>query len=211
MIEPSVASSGYALSSKRHEVTERLRLLEGWSPIDRITYRQSFDDGTSEVYERDLNARGDGVTVLLYSPERKTVLLLRQPRIVATLRGDPSGETLEACSGLLEDEAPEACARREVREETGYEALHLTPVSSVYASPGSSLEIVHLFMADYSTAIPSGGGGLRTEGEDIRVLEITLLEALELVRQGVVRDARTMLLLQHAALLQLTSPRPVGV
>lgn len=183
--------------SDRHRVLSCTRLVDGWSPVDRVHFEQRFSDGSVEVLDRDLNARGDGVTVLLYSRDRGCVLLLRQPRIVATLRGDASGETLEACSGLLDDGSPEESAYREVLEETGYIPLQLTPLPSVYSSPGSSLEVVHLFLAEYTGNRPLRGGGLRHEGEDIEVLEVSLGEALRLMREGTIRDARTMLLLQH--------------
>ncbi len=192
------------LVSNRHRVLSLTRLLNGWSPVDRVHYLQEFRDGTVHEDDRDLNARRDGVTVLLRSLERGTVLLLRQPRIVATLRGDSSGETLEACSGLLDGDSPEECAREEALQETGYEALNLTPVASVYASPGGSLELIHLFTADYTEA-SHPGGGLRSEGEDIEVIEMTLDDALTRVSRGEIRDGRTILLLQHAALEQFRS------
>ena len=196
----SQQESGFKLVSKRHRVLARTRLLDGWSPVERVDFEQQFRDGEVEVLDRDLNARGDGVTVLLYSRERGTVLLLRQPRIVATLRGDPTGETIEACSGHLEIASPEECARLEVLQETGYLAQNLQPVASVYGSPGGSLELIHLFTAEYTEARQGEGGGLRDEGEDIELLEIPLEEALAWMRSGIIRDARTMLLLQHVAL-----------
>ena len=195
----------WQLSSKRHRVLAQTRLLDGWSPVDRVQYEQTFVDGTVEVHDRDLNARGDGVTVLLYSKVRGTVLLLRQPRIVATLRGDASGETLEACSGLLESDTPEQCARLEVLQETGYVAQNLTFIASVYGSPGGSLELIYLFTAEYTDLQQNAGGGLRHEGEDIEVIEVPFHEALSLMRGGAIRDARTLLLLQHAALEGLLS------
>ncbi len=186
--------------STRHRLLSRERILEGWSPVDRVYYEQRFRDGSVEVHDRDLNARGDGVTVLLFSQERGTVLLLRQPRIVATLRGERSGETLEACSGLLESDTPETCARREVLEETGYLVENLTQVASLYASPGASLELIHLFTAEVTGESRAPGGGLRAEGEDIEVCELCLPDALTSIRNGTIRDARTVLLLQHLAL-----------
>jgi GDP-mannose pyrophosphatase NudK len=196
--------TSFLLTSKRHRVTSITRLLDGWSPVDRVHYKQRFSDGSVEELDRDLHARGDGVTTLLHCPERNTVLLLRQPRIVATLRGDASGETLEACSGLMESGSPEESALAEIHQETGYAPRNLTPVASVYASPGAGLEIVHLFLAEYTREGRTAGGGLRSEGEDIEVLELPLDEALALMRQGIIRDARTMLLLQHLALERLS-------
>ncbi len=203
-----VSADSTHVVSTRHRLLSRERLLEGWSPVDRVYYEQRFRDGSVEVHDRDLNVRGDGVTVLLFSRTRGTVMLLRQPRIVATLRGDTAGETLEACSGLLEGAIPEVCAQREVFEETGYAAENLTHVASVYASPGASLELIHLFTGECSAQRYAPGGGLRLEGEDIEVCEIAFSQALAMMRNGTIRDARTMLLLQHLALagvLQLTS------
>ncbi len=199
-----LAEEASGFTSARHKVLSRQRLLDGWSPVERVHYEQIFRDGSVEVQDRDLNARGDGVTVLLCSRVRGTVLLLRQPRIVATLRGDASGETLEACSGLLEPgHSPEETAVREVLEETGYAAQELVHVASVYGSPGGSLELIHLFTAELPGTRASLGGGLRREGEDIELLEVPLGEALTLMRSGAIRDARTMLLLQHVALSSL--------
>ncbi len=193
------------MESARHRVLSRQRLLDGWSPVERVHYEQTFRDGSVEIQDRDLNARGDGVTVLLYSRLRGTVLLLRQPRIVATLRGDASGETLEACSGLLESHSATESARLEIMQETGYVPQNLTAVASVYSSPGGSLELIHLFTAEFTDARHSDGGGLRHEGEDIELWEMPLDEALALMRSGAIRDARTMLLLQHVALSGLLS------
>ena len=189
--------------SQRHRVLSRTRILDGWSPVDRVHYELTFRDGTVDTQDRDLSARGDGVTVLLYCRAKGTILLLRQPRIVATLTGDPSGETLEACSGLIEETSPEEAARLEILQETGFAPHNIQPVAVVYSSPGASLELIHLFTAEYGDTRPLAGGGLRQEGEDIEVLEVTLEEALGLMRKGTIRDARTMLLLQHAALTKL--------
>ena len=197
----------FSLASKRHRILASTRLLDGWSPVDRVRFEQRFGDGSSEVMERDLHARGDGVTVLLYSRERGTVLLLRQPRIVATLRGDTSGETIEACSGHHESETPEESARLEVLQETGFLPRNLTPIASVYGSPGGALELIHLFTAEYSEPREGAGGGLRNEGEDIEVFEVTLSDALAMMREGAIRDARTMLLLQHVALARTLDGR----
>ena len=184
----------------RHVILSVDTLLDSWVKVQRVHYQQTMRDGSVVQLDREVSSRGDGVTTLLYHPGRETVLLLRQPRIVSTLRGDPVGETLEACSGLVGDATLEEAARREVAEETGYEAGKMTFVGSVIESPGGASDFIHLFLAEYGNERAGAGGGLSEEGEDIEVLEFSLKEALKLMREGTIRDARTMLLLQHLAL-----------
>ena len=71
----------------RIEVLSTTTLLEGWSKVIRVIYRQLRRDGSWQQQDRDLLDRGDGVTTLLHNPERGTVLLLRQPRVMVAMRG----------------------------------------------------------------------------------------------------------------------------
>jgi nudix-type nucleoside diphosphatase (YffH/AdpP family) len=158
-------------------------------------------DGVWSEQDRDLLDRGDGITVLLCNRARRTVLLLMQPRVVATVRGKDSSETIEACNGQMEDETPLECALREVEQETGHRLTQLHAIGAVYASPGASLEIVHLFWGEYSESTKvSAGGGLAHEGEDIELLEASMDQAMRWIAEGVICDARTILTLQYAAL-----------
>jgi GDP-mannose pyrophosphatase NudK len=184
----------------RIEVLSTTTLLEGWSKVIRVIYRQLRRDGSWQEQDRDLLDRGDGVTTLLHNPERGTVLLLRQPRIMVAMRGaDDAGEMLEACSGQVpREESPLACALREVEEETGHRLPELTHVGSVYACPGASLEIIHLYLGEYHDATVAGdAGGLHHEGEDIELIEMPLDQAMGLIDSGEIRDARTILVLEH--------------
>lgn len=141
------------------------------------------------------------MSVLLYNRAKQTVLLLRQPRIVAILSGDPCGETLEVCCGLIEDETALECALREVEQETGHRLRELTPVTEMYASPLGSLEVVQLFMGEYSeeTRI-TPGGGIHNEGEDIEILEVDLKQAVKWIENRHIRDGRSIILLLHLCL-----------
>jgi len=112
-----------------------------------------------------------------------------------------SGMLIEACAGLLDDDEPEECIRREVREETGYDVHDVRKVFETYMSPGSVTEILHFFVAEYSPSQRvSAGGGVEHEGEDIEVLELPFKRALEGICSGEIRDAKTVMLLQYAAL-----------
>ncbi len=71
----------------------------------------------------------------------------------------------------------------------------------MYASPLGSLEIVHLFMGEYSdeTRI-TPGGGVHHEGEDIEILEVDLKQALKWIENRYIRDGRSIILLQRLCL-----------
>jgi nudix-type nucleoside diphosphatase (YffH/AdpP family) len=188
------------LQPPRLEVLSITTLLEGWSKVIRVFYRQLRRDGTLQQQDRDLLDRGDGVTTLLHNPARGTVLLLRQPRIVVAMRtNDATGEMLEACSGQLPPgELPLACALREIEEETGHRVTSLKSLGSAYACPGASLEIIHLFLGEYQdAALHAAPGGLQHEGEDIELMEMPLIEAMRLIDSGEIRDARTLLVLER--------------
>jgi hypothetical protein len=68
-------------------------------------------------------------------------------------------------------------------------------------SPGAVTEKLHFFIAEYEPAMRVGsGGGLADEGEDIEVLELSIDQALAMVADGRIADAKTIMLLQYAAL-----------
>ena len=74
-------------------------------------------------------------------------------------------------------------------------------VFEAYMSPGSVTEKLHFFVAEYEPGDRiSAGGGLEHEGEDIEVFELAFDDAMAMVADGRIRDGKTLLLLQHAAL-----------
>ncbi len=65
-------------------------------------------------------------------------------------------------------------------------------------SPGSVTEILHFFIAEYSSEMKiTDGGGLEEEGENIEVLELSFNNALSMIDTGEIKDAKTIMLLQH--------------
>ena len=169
--------------------------------LRKITYRRQKRDGSWETASREAYDRGNAATVLLYDLSRRTVVLTRQFRLPTYVNGNASGLLIEACAGMLDEESPEECIVRELREETGYEVDDVRKILEAYTSPGSVTEILHFFVAAYTSGQRvSEGGGLEDENEDIEVLELPLDDAMRQVASGEIRDAKTIILLQYAAL-----------
>ncbi|OIJ67787.1 NUDIX domain-containing protein [Streptomyces mangrovisoli] len=187
----------------RVKVREVTLLSSHWY-VERTTvfdYRHA--DGVWRTQERETHDRGNGATLLLYDAERETVLLTRQFRFPVYVNGHPDGMLVETPGGLLddEDEHPEAAVRREAVEETGHTVGEVQHVFDVYMSPGSVTERVSFYAASYGASTRTHeGGGLDEEGEDIEILELPFRRALGMIRTGEIADAKTIMLLQWAAL-----------
>jgi nudix-type nucleoside diphosphatase (YffH/AdpP family) len=183
------------------EILQDEVLSDHWYVLRKVTYRIRKSGGEWDTQTREAYDRGNGATVLLYNEAQRTVVLTRQFRLPTYVNGNRTGMLIEACAGLLDDDDPEACVRREVLEETGYDVRDVRKVFESYMSPGSVTEILHFFVAEYSPSQRvSAGGGVEHEGEDIEVLEIPFARALEWMSTGEIKDAKTALLLQYAAL-----------
>ena len=103
-------------------------------------------------------------------------------------------------AGKLEGDDAETCARKEAEEETGYRAGELIKAYDCFMSPGSVTERLTLYIGFVDSQAGGAGGGLHHEGEDIEVIRLPFAQALEMVASGEIIDAKTILLLQYAAL-----------
>ncbi|OLR17865.1 GDP-mannose pyrophosphatase NudK [Enterobacter kobei] len=171
-------------------------LSENYFVLRNITYDLTRKNGEVIRHKREVYDRGNGATILLYSREKQSVVLIRQFRIATFVNGNQDGRLIEACAGLLDDDEPEVCIRKEAIEETGYAVGEVRKVFELYMSPGGVTEIVHFFIAEYSDAQRANAGG-GVEDEDIEVLEIPFTEALAMVKRGEIRDGKTVILLQY--------------
>jgi GDP-mannose pyrophosphatase NudK len=176
-------------------------LSDNWYVLKKITYSYSKADGSSKTQTREAYDRGNGATILLYNKIQGTVVLTRQFRLPTFINGNESGMLIEACAGLLDKDNPEDCIRRETEEETGYKVTAVRKVFELYMSPGSVTEILYFFVAEYSKTMKvSEGGGTSHEEENIEVLELKIDDAMKMVDSGEIKDAKTIILLQHARL-----------
>ncbi|MFM9924103.1 GDP-mannose pyrophosphatase [Variovorax sp. H27-G14] len=180
-----------------HEVT---LLSDNWYTLRTTAFDWRRADGRWQRMHRETYDRGNGATLLPYNLAQRTVLLTRQFRYPAFVNGHDD-LLIEAAAGLLDNAAPEARIRAEVEEELGYRLGDVQKIFESFMSPGSVTEKLHFFIAPYEPSMRIGaGGGLAEEGEDIEVLELGIDEALAMVADGRIADAKTVMLLYHAKL-----------
>ena len=183
--------------------------------VNRATLKyRRFDGHMSEVITRINFERGDSVGVLLYDPIEDVILLTRQFRYPAYASLDPEslkkgGEKqawmLEIVAGIIDPgHGAVEIASKEILEEAGYLVQgDLRPITTIYPSPGGTSERIYLFLClvDHKERLDTGGG-LPSRGEDIQVESMFFQEAMRMITRGEISDAKTIIALQHLALLK---------
>jgi nudix-type nucleoside diphosphatase (YffH/AdpP family) len=177
-------------------ISERL-LARGRFDLALTDIEVVEDDGATRTLKHEVYRHGLAAAVLLYDPKRGVVALVRQFRAGAYL-SDGALMTIEACAGMLDGDAPQACALREVFEETGIAIREARHAFSAYMSPGGMTEKIACFIAAYGEADRFGRGGGVDPDEHIEVLEIPFGEALTMIERGEIADAKTIALLYYA-------------
>ncbi|HEX5378410.1 MAG TPA: NUDIX domain-containing protein [Phenylobacterium sp.] len=184
----------------RVRIQEVTVLSDAWYVLKKTTFAFLRNDGTWQTQSRETYDRGDGAVILLYDEVRRTVILVRQFRFPAFVNGEDD-LLIEAPAGLLDNAGPDERIRAEVEEETGYRVRDVRKVFEAFMSPGSVTEKLHFFVGRYAPSDRiSDGGGHADEGEDIEVMELPFDRAMAMVDSGEIHDAKTIMLLQHAAL-----------
>lgn len=185
-------------------MTRRVEILQRKTVFSRFIFRidelqlryEKFDGSMGTPVRRLILDRGEAAAVLLHDPEAGVVLLCEQFRAATLANG--SGWLVELPAGMLDNgETAEACAQREIGEETGQVVQTLTRIASVFASPGGSSELIHIFYGTFSLPdnLPETAG-VATEGEDILVVPMPLDEAFARLQAGAIQDAKTLIALQ---------------
>ena len=161
-------------------------------------YRRGNDEWQTQT--REVYDRGNAATLLPYNLARRMVVLARQFRLPAYVNGHDD-LMIEAAAGMLDNASPEERIRAEAEEEIGYRLHDVKKAFEAFMSPGAVTEKIHCFVAEYDPSMRIGdGGGLVDEGEDIEVLELPIDSALAMIADGRIADAKTIMLLQYAAL-----------
>jgi ADP-ribose pyrophosphatase len=165
--------------------------MEGIAPMARETVHvgrkirvevDTFTAADGTTIRRDL-IRHPGAVVILPVLDAARVVLLRNHRFVI-------GETLwELPAGTVEPGEPlEACARRELLEETGYRAARWRSLGYLYASPGVLDEKLHLFVAEDLTPGPSSPEPC----EQLEPVTVAFPDAIRMCLSGEIKDAKTI-------------------
>lgn len=188
----------------------RLQSLKTLSDNHYILRKADFEfhrtDGSWQLQSRESYDIGDGAAVLPIDRNAGTVLLVRQFRWPAFEHGYRQ-LMIEAIAGKLDEDDAAICASKEAREEAGVRIWNLRQVFHCFMSPGAVSERLHLFVAEYDANVRRAeSGGNEHEGEDIEVLELSLVAAMEMIARGDIVDAKTIMLLQWTA----SNPAPVG-
>ena len=187
-------------------ISDRVRVKEVRTPSDeyytlksvRFEYRRA--NGEWQTQSREIFDRGNAATLLPYNLATRTVVLVRQFRYPPYVNGHDD-LMIEAAAGMLDDASPETRIRAEAEEETGYRLGEVRKIFEAFMSPGAVTEKLHFFVAEYEASMRVGaGGGIADEGEDIEVLELPIDSALAMIADGRIADAKTIMLLQYAAL-----------
>jgi nudix-type nucleoside diphosphatase (YffH/AdpP family) len=168
--------------------------------LKATTFEWRRANGEWQTQVRESYDRGNGATLLPYNLTQRSVVLVRQFRYPAYVNGYDD-LLIETAAGMLDDETPEIRIRAEVEEETGYRLGAVRKVFEAFMSPGAVTEKLHFFVAEYASDMRIGsGGGVASEGEDIEALELPIDQALAMIGDGRIADAKTIMLLQYAAL-----------
>lgn len=195
-------------ANRRNEVSvaDRIRvkgervLSDNYGTLTSTTFEWRRNDGKWQTMTRDVFDRGNAAAILPYNLKQRTVVLTRQFRLPTYINGYDD-LLIEAVAGLLDNAAPEDRIRAEAEEESGYRLHDVSKVFEAFMSPGAVTERMHFFVAEYEPEMRVGnGGGLADEGEDIEVLELAFDETIPMIGDGRIVDAKTIMLLQYAAL-----------
>jgi ADP-ribose pyrophosphatase len=185
------------------EIVEATKAFERFLRVDVFRFRHRLFSGEwSTLRSYDVLRRGQAVVIVLYDPDRESVVLVEQFRLPALLAGSSPWQ-LEAAAGLVDSgETPAAVAIRETQEETGLALIgELAPIQRYLPSVGGSDESVFLFCGRVDATTAGGVHGLVEEHEDIRVVVKTLAEIEALLDAGAIESGHTLIglywLLRH--------------
>ena len=175
-------------------------ISDRWFTLKDISFDYTRNNGEVQRQDRVVYHKGNYAALLLYNREKQTIILTKQFRMPAYINTPEDGFVTEVCAGMLDNDSPEKAVIREAEEETGYRVTEVQKVFECYTSPGTLSELAHLYIGEYDDSMKVNAGGGTDADEDIEVLETSFKAALEMVKTGEIKDAKTIMLIQYAQL-----------
>lgn len=192
-------SAGQLVTLARNdvEIIARETLYRGFFSLDLYRFRHRLFNGEmSGEVRREIFERGHAAVLLPYDPVRDEVVLIEQIRIAA-YDTSPTPWLLELIAGMIEEgESVEDVARREAIEEAGLIVGRTKSVLSYLASPGGTSERSSILVGEVDATTAEGIHGLVDENEDIRVHVVSREQAYQLVEEGSIDNAASVIALQ---------------
>ncbi|GIN85589.1 ADP-ribose pyrophosphatase [Heyndrickxia sporothermodurans] len=150
-----------------------------------------------QTSKREIVKHPGAVAILALTSENKIIL-------VEQYRKPMDRALVEIPAGKLEPgEEPATTAARELEEETGYECKNLEHLISFYTSPGFADELIHLYIASGITKKENPKSA--DEDEFVELIEATLEEAIQLLKEEKIYDAKTAYAIQYLQLKEALS------
>jgi len=177
------------------DIISRKLVFDGFFKLEEAELRFEKWDGTmGDVVTRLHLERGDSAAALIWNVDRRKIILVSQFKYPAYAKGP--GWITETVAGIVDPgERPEDALLREVLEEAGYQIglKAATQIGTFYVSPGGSSERIFLYYVEVHDADKiEAGGGLASEQEDIRLVEMSIDEARNAVSRFIIQDAKTL-------------------
>lgn len=194
------------MTEGKPRIVARERIYTGWNRLDVLTVEAPDADGTLHRHKRELVDHGNAAVVLTIDRARGLAILVKQWRTGLLEDDDPY--LLEACAGLIDEgETAEQAARREAEEEIGLKVGAMRSLGVILPTIGTLTERMHLFVAEVAAGDRTeNGGGNPHEGETIEVIEMPLQELYAMAREGTLRDAKTLVIVQRLMLEEQGRP-----
>lgn len=173
------------------EIVDRKTAYKGFLTIDVYRLRHKKFDGTwtDVLPPREVCDRGPAVAVLLYDPDRDTLVMIEQFRVGSAAAAGPAWMT-EIVAGMVSDgETPEEVARREAMEEAGCAIQEIEPICDYFVSPGAFTEQVHVYCGRVDSRGLKATGGLEEEHEDIRIMVLPTDEVIGMLDDNRLRNS----------------------
>ncbi|WP_028766414.1 ADP-ribose diphosphatase [Shewanella fidelis] len=176
------------------ELLSKKNLYKGFFKMEEYRFKHRlFAGGWSDVVTREVFERGHAVVVLPYDPITDQVVLIEQIRI-PVFEAATTPWMLELVAGMIDKgQTSTDVAHRELQEETGLTAQELTKVNEYFSSPGGTSERFDFYWAKVCAAEADGLHGLDAEDEDIRVHVLSRETAYQLVLNGKINNASTVI------------------